>query len=246
MYDTFLIDGTDLRSLGVRYIETWDGFLDNAPLRGGNPIIPFADGEARVDKPFEAYTMGMTLVLLGAGRQAFNDAHRALKRLVKPGQTVTLSRLIAYATGNETHTTTAEYLSGLGPSMTGLDVGRLTVNMRILDGLWYGPAVTIGAGTSSITGDVRTRRALITVSAGTDPTVTNSTNSYAFTVSGSTATPVVVDVENMSASTGGVDCSDRLTWAAGAKTWPMQLDPGSNTLTISSGTLSVAYQPAYL
>lgn len=243
MWDTLLIDGTDVKVAGVRQIRVWSGISDVASLRGGNALIPLADGETWVEKPFDTYTLPLDLVLLGSGRQAFNDARRTLLRLVKPGRTVTLSRRVGYGTGNETHTALAEYATGLNPSMTGLDVGQLLLEMRILGGLWYGAAVTIGAGASTITGDVRTRRMTATVSAGMDPTVTNTTNGYAFTVSGDTTTPVEVDVEAMTASDSGGDCSDRLSWT---RTWPMQLEAGSNTLTISSGTLSVEYQPAYL
>lgn len=243
MYDTILVDGTDIKSGVARQITVWDDLFETAPLRGDFPVVPFADGEANVDQSFDAYTLGIGLTLLASDRQGFNDARRTLTRLVKPGKTVTLSRLVAYGTGNETHTTVAKYQSGLGPvGMTGQDTGRLVVNMRILDGLWFGSAVTIAAGTHTILGDVRTRRMLVTVSAGTAPVVTNTTNGSSFTVSGSTGTPVVVDVENMSASDSGGDCSERLSWSG---TWPLQLEAGSNTLTISSGTLSVAYQPAY-
>lgn len=246
MFETILFDGTDIKTPGVVSIEVWKGALGTAPLRGDDKFVPLKDGEAYVEKAFAPFILNLGLVLTTGSQTLFNDAYRTLRRLAKPDGTVTLTRNMSYSTGNEQVTALARYSGGLEVEPINIVDGRVVLAMKVLSGLWYGPSTTIGAGTSSIAGDVRTRRMTVTVSAGIGPTVTNSTNGYAFTISGDTTTPVVVDVLNMTASSGGTDCSSRLSWATATKTWPMQLQAGSNTLTISSGTLSVAYQGAYL
>jgi hypothetical protein len=244
-WETVLIDGVDIFTV-AQNIQVWEGIHDVAAQRGDPIPIPGADGAVDPGElPFGVGVLPLGLQLRGSSLTGFNDAHRALKRMCKVGRQVTLSRRLSYTTGNETHTAAGRYLSGLAPTLFTPALGKVLLSFSILDGKWHGPAVTIGAGTSSITGDVRTRRMLVTVSAGTSPVVTNTTNGSTFTISGSTSTPVVVDVEALSASASGVDCSGRLSWNTGSFDYPLQLEPGSNTLTISSGTLSVAYQPAY-
>ena len=244
MYETLLFDGTDIKSAGVQTIEVWDGALISPAPRGADQLIPFRDGEIYTAKAFEAHPVSIGLVLTPTSIMTLNDTLRTLRRLAAPDRTVSLTRRLSYTAGNEQQTCTARYLSGLDPALfQAMTNGRLVLTMRNLDGLWYGASTTIAAGTSTVLGDVRTRKMTVTVSAGTAPTVTNATNGSAFTVTGSTATPVVVDVLNQSATASGSDCSSRVSWSG---TWPLQLEAGSNTLTISSGTLSVAYFPAFL
>lgn len=245
MYDTILFDGTDIKVAGVRWIEAWDGALVAAGLRGDNVQIPNVDGEDWVAKPFDAYALGIGLVLTTAAIQNFNDAYRTLKRLVKPDGTVTLTRQLSYSTGNESHTALAEYVSGLEPALTGLGTGRMVLTMKILEGLWYGSAVTIGTGASTIAGDVRTRRMTVTFTSGTNPTLTNSTTGETLTWTGSPGGGgVVIDVEARTAMQGVTDVSSALSWSGD---FPMTLHAGSQTLALSGGgSVSVAYQPAYL
>ncbi|MGZ4596281.1 MAG: phage distal tail protein [Actinomycetes bacterium] len=243
-WETLLVDGSDIAST-ARILQVWDGIHAVASERGDPVTVPGRDGVVDVDRAFDAFPVAIGLQLRGASLlTGFNDVHRDLKRLCKPGRKVTLSRRLSYTTGQETHTCSGRYLSGLEPTLMTPALGRVVVSFLNLDGLWYGPSTTIGTGTVSVLGDVRTRRMTVTLSGGAGPTtVTNTTNGWAFTLTGSTSTAVAVDVENMTATQGGTDVSSRLSWTKGL---PLQLEAGSNTLTCSSGSASIAYQPAYL
>lgn len=240
---SFLVNGTDLEVAGVRFMEVIEGAHDTPLSRGDLPVYPGRDGARDVDQPFEASILSLGLVVNGGTRQGFNDAYRTLRRLVKPGKTVTLTRNLSYTTGAESHTAAAKF-AGLTPAQIAPGVFRMVLKFLILDGVWYGPAETIGAGTVTVKGDVRTQRMTITLPGGVaGPTVTNSTNGYAFTFSGTLATPTDIDNETAQAIRGGIDVSDALTWT---KTLPFRLEAGSNTITITSGTVSIEYRPAYL
>jgi hypothetical protein len=246
MYETLLFDGTDIKTAGVQSIEVWDGVLSTPSVRGDDEHVPLMDGDLYVDKPFDAHQIGIGLVLSAGSKTLFNDTFRTLRRLVKVDGTVTLTRRLSYTAGNEEHTCTARYVSGLDPTLSSaMAVGRLVLVMKNLGGLWYGPAVTIGTGASTVTGDVRTRKLTVTFTGGTNPTLTNTTTGEALTWTGAVGgTPVVVDVGNLSASQGGTDVSAGLSWT---KTFPLTLRAGSNTLSLAGGgSVSVAYSPAYL
>jgi hypothetical protein len=227
MYETLLFDGTDIKTAGVQSIEVWDGVLSTPSVRGDDEHVPLMDGDLYVDKPFDAHQIGIGLVLSAGSKTLFNDTFRTLRRLVKVDGT-------------------ARYVSGLDPTLSSaMAVGRLVLVMKNLGGLWYGPAVTIGTGASTVTGDVRTRKLTVTFTGGTNPTLTNTTTGEALTWTGAVGgTPVVVDVGNLSASQGGSDVSAGLSWT---KTFPLTLRAGSNTLSLAGGgSVSVAYSPAYL
>lgn len=246
MYETLLFDGTDIKTAGVQSIEVWDGVISTPSVRGDDERIPLVDGDLYVEKPFDAHQIGIGLVLTTAGRTLFNDTFRTLRRLCKVDGTVTLTRRLSYTSGNEEHTCTARYLQGLDPTLTSaMADGRLVLVMKNLGGLWYGPAVTIGTGASTIAGDVRTRKVTVTFTGGTNPALTNSTTGDVLTWTGAVGgTPVVVDVANMRATQGASDVSSALSWT---KTFPMTLCAGSNTLALAGGgSVSVAYSPAYL
>lgn len=248
MYETLLFDGTDIKVSGVQSIEVWDGVLSTPTGRGDDEHIPLVDGDVYVEKPFDAHPIGIGLVLTTGSRTLFNDTFRTLRRLAKVDGTVTLTRRLSYTAGNEEHTCTARYLSGLDPALSSaMADGRLALVMKNLDGLWYGTPVTIGTGTSVVLGDVRTRKITVTFTGGTNPTLTNSTTGDTLTWTGAVGgTPVIVDVANMIATRGGTDVSSGLSWAVG-KVFPMTLKAGSNSLSLSGGgSVSVAYSPAYL
>ena len=73
--------------------------------------------------------------------------------------------------------------------------------------------------------------------------MTNATNGYTFRYVGTVPSGgVVVDVVNRTAMNGSTNVSSALKWS---KDDPFQLDPGSQTLTVSAGTVSFTYYPAY-
>lgn len=247
MYETILIDGTDIKVPGKRLLRVWEDVLETPLLRGDDLTVTDADGQDSVDeRPFDAFNLNIQLVLKDATDALYNEARRVLTRMCKPDGTVTLTRRLAYTAANEEHTATARYLSGLKPSaMFAMVDSDLTLVFKVLDGFWSGPTDTVTTGAVTVLGDVRTRRMTITFTGGTNPTLTNSTTGDSVTWTGTVGgTPVVVDVETMTATQGGTDVSGALTWA---RTFPMTLAAGTNNLSLTGGgSVSTSYTPAYL
>lgn len=247
--DTILIDGTDLAT-SARIVQAWGGVHAAPANRGQGFTLAGRDGVLDdTDRPFEPGILSLGLLVRGTSDvTGFNDAYRTLKRLVKPGSRVTLTRRLSYGTGTEDHTATARYASGLEPEMLTPADGRMVLTFTILDGLWYGSAASLtgitGTSSKTATGDVRTHRMTVTLSGGTNQTLTNAATGHSFTYTGSSSTSVVIDVEAMTATQGGTDVSANLTWT---KTHPFRLVPGAQNLTLTGGgSASISYQPAYL
>lgn len=255
-YDTLLVEGTDLSTLVcLEFPYEWPYIAPDQ--RGEFPTYPGIDGAANVDQPYGPLVLPVPMSLApddfcedgATEEEQFANAnlrYRTLRRLCRPGQLITLKRRMSYPGGNEEHTARARMTSST-PSRQALQVMRAVVEFTLLE-LWYGPAVAIAvaAGTHTIDGDTRTHRMTITFAAGAARTLTNTTNGYWVSYDATVPTGgVIIDVEARTARalTGGADLSSHLHWA---KTHPMRLDEGSNTLTLSAGAASISYQPAYL
>lgn len=236
MYETLFIDGIDVAGL-VSCVQKLDGLFITPSSRGSNIVIPGVDGEVHVDKPFEAGTVTAQLVLAGSTTGGFSDAYRQLRSVVRPGRRVQLVRQLSTTTGYEQHVAWGEYMSGLEPELQLARVGKVALTMKVLSGLWYGiDANTIGTGAVTVLGDARTRRIVVSMSAGT---LANATTGTSLTFSG--PDPIDIDVESMTATNSlSIDVSEYLTWSG---LFPLELDPGVNNLT---GTASISYRAAYL
>lgn len=242
MWDTLLINGTDIATTN-RIVQVRDGFYEGPEARGGLLTLPGKDGETNVDQPFGPTVFSIGLFVQGSSFTTLNDEYRTLRQLCAAGRTVTLTKQTAYTAGNETYTATAKLIR-VTPNRLSPIAMKAVVEFSVLDGLWYATPLTVSTGTVSVAGDVRTQRMTVTLAgSGTNPTLTNSTNGWALTYTGSTATSTVIDTEAMTAFQGATNVSQNLSWT---KLFPFRLDPGSNTLTCSSGTASIAYSPAYL
>lgn len=232
--DTLLINGLDLASYA--HIVEVNGLYAPPGLVGNNLVMPNRDGSVHLDRPFESTVVTVSLALSGANQTKLNDAVRALRRLVKPGQRLALSRVMHFSTGTETHVATGEYLSGLELQIDLLRTARTTLALTLLDGTWHGPNdVTFqasGASTAVVAeGDVRTHRMTIAVSGAC--TVRNLTNLYGVTFDQGG----VLDVEAVSGP-GTLVFNKRM---------PFRLDPGPNTISVTNGqTATISYKPAYL
>jgi len=244
---TILLDGTDIRSAGVRLLRTWEKVIATPDLRGDDIQVPDVDGETNVDeRPFNAFQFNLDLALRDASQAAFNDARRALNRLVKPDGIVTATRRLPFGAGDEDHTAPVRYITGLEPSAVYAMVdGEFSVALKVLTGLWYGPTTTVADGSVTILGDVRTRRMTITFTGGTNPTLANSTTGDSVTWTGTVGgTPVVLDNETITATQGASNVSGALSHA---RTYPLTLKAGANTLVLTGGgSVSIAYSPAFM
>lgn len=247
MYETIKIDGTDIKDPGVRLLRIWEDVLDTPELRGEDLVVVDSDGEDEVDdRAFEPFVVNIGLTLRGGTNAGFNDAYRALRRLAKVDGTVTMTRRMSFTSGDEEHTCLARYAGGLEPTTFGMIEADLTLSMKNLDGLWWGPSTAISAsGTVAVLGDVRTRRMTVTFTGGTNPALTNSTTGDVLTWTGTVGgTPVEIDVEEMTAFQGVTNVSGALSWT---RTFPMTLKAGNNSLSLAGGgSFAIAYFPAYL
>jgi hypothetical protein len=247
---TYLVDGVDLETTGVELTHDgaglWTGLSEDVVVS----TFPGTDGGAIGGGSFHPYTHSTMFLVRGTGFDSVWAAIVALRRRCKPGQTVTLTRQMPDPDGggsNTNQTTTARRQTDRVSWITDI-AAAVDIDWLIADTPWHGAAVAISsaAGTTSVAGDLSTHRMTLTLAAGAARTITNTTNGHAFTFS--TTVPsggVLVDVEARTATgiTGSVDMSAYLSWT---KAYPMRLNAGSNTLTVSAGTASISYQPAYL
>lgn len=247
---TYLVDGVDLIVPGVKLTHDGAGLWSGVGEELGVSTSPGADGGGIDGGVFQPYTHSTMFQVKADGYDAVWAQIRALRRRCKPGRTVTLTRRMPDPEGsdnNTDHTATARRQGASRPAWLTPRLAQVDIDWLIADTPWLGAAVAIAdaAGAHTILGDISTHRMTVTLAAGAARTITNTTNGHWFTF-GTTvpAGGVLIDVEARTAIgiTGSVDLSASLSWG---KAYPMRLNPGSNTLTVSAGTASISYQPAY-
>jgi hypothetical protein len=247
---TYLVDSADLETTGVALIHDgaglWSGVVEDldvvtyAGSRGGTIA-------AGVLPPF---TMSTMFLVQAANYDAVWAAIVALRRRCKVGRTVTLTRRMPDPEGtaaNVDHTASARRQADRVSWITD-SAAQVDIDWLVADGCWYAASESIaGAGTVTVKGDTSTRAITATLPAGAaNPVVTNSTNGYTFRYVGTVPTGgVSVDVRARKATkvSDSSDVSSALKWS---KDSPFQLDPGSQTITVSAGTVSFTYLPAYV
>lgn len=246
----FLVDGAALAAADVELTHDgaglWAGLTEEIGVV--TPAgVSGADISGGLVRPFTLSTM---YAVRGDDHASVWAAIVALRRRCKPGRTVTLTRTMPDPDGTDTnvnHTATArrqmDRVQWLGATEATIDIDWL-----VTEGGWRGSSTSIGAvGSVSVKGDASTRWITATLAAGAaNPVVTNSGNTYTFRYVGTVPTGgVLVDVATRRATrlSDSADVSSLLRWSKDA---PFQLDPGAQTLTISSGSASFTYYPAYL
>lgn len=256
LYDTLLVNGTDLAAMGC-VTAPYEFPYNSAAQRGELPQYDGFDGVTYFDQPYDAGLVPITVTLSpacsgvsGGTWNALNDAFRALRLLCRPDRQSTLVRRMEFSTGQEEHTAAAKLLDIVTtrPSPT---VMQCLIEFTLLDGCWFGPTESIGSfsvsGVPTVKGDVRTLQITATLSAGAvNPTVMNVTNGYSFSYVGTVPTGgVSVDILNRRATkiSDSSDLSANLRWS---KVHPFRLEPGANIITVSSGSVALSYSPAYL
>lgn len=247
----WLVDGADLAVAGVELLHDgaglWDGFSEEAVV--SSP--PGFDGALDTGGRFPAYVRSMAYEVVAVDPKAAWAAIVALRRRCKPGRPVTLGRVMPDPEGTDANTTLTSTARRQGDRIVWVgknNRAQVDIDWLITGGPFYGPSTNIAsaAGTTSVKGDVRTRKMTLTLAAGAARTVTNTTNGHWFTFGTTVPTGgVLVDVlaRTAKAITGGTDLSRYLSWG---KVHPFQLEADSNTITVSAGSASIDYQPAYL
>jgi hypothetical protein len=241
---TLLFGGTDLASLCV--VEDLTDFWSSSDVRGDLPVYPGADGAAAVQRPVSSKLSVCQATIAVDTHIAAEDGVAAVKALLRQGESQTVTRRKVITAGN-LDTTQTGIVRNVAERWIGISSCTLLIGVELLDGLWYGAAVAISsaAGTTSVAGEASTHRMTLTLAAGGARTITNTTNGHWLTFSTTVPTGgVLIDVEARTATaiTGGADLSAYLSWG---KTYPMRLNAGSNTLTVSAVSASISYQPAY-
>lgn len=248
---TLLLDGVDIEAL-TECVEgpiTWpyQGFTQ----RGELPRFPGVDGALSVSQPYNDDVLPVQFTLRtpacsGVSGDAIRDALRDVRTSCRPDRSVTLRRLWDDGSYEDA---LAKFLN-ITPTRPLKNVMSCLLEFTLLE-LWYGPAVTgvSAAGSQNILGDTRTHRMTFTLaSGGPTRTITNETNGYWFTFADNVpSSGVLIDVEARTAvdlsTSPPQDISESLSWG---KKYPMRFEPGVNVLTVSAGSASYVYQPAYL
>lgn len=252
LYDTTLVDGVDLRTLGCITVP-YEAPYVSANERGELASYAGVDGVRNFDLPLGAGLYSVRMVInqpkIDGTWKDLNDQFRALRLACKPGRQITLGRRMEFSLGQEEHSASARLID-IVPTRPDPAVMQLLVEFALLDGCFFGPQESIAAFSSSsptVKGDYRTLRVTATLSAGaSSPIILNSTNGYSFAYSGVVPTGgVSIDLLNRRVTkvSDSSDLSANLRWG---KVHPFRLEPGLNTITSSSGTVALSYYPAYL
>jgi hypothetical protein len=248
MSGTLLFSGTDIATL-VDVVEDLSDFWSGADSRGDLPTYAGTSGATATRRPTDSKVRtGQVTITDGATLAATEDRVAALKAVLRPGQSQTVTRRKVTGTGNLDTTQTAIVRPAIEERWLSDTTCTLIFAVETVDGPWYGASQSIGAaGTVTVKGDVPTRSITATLSAGAaNPVVTNTTNGYNFRYVGTVPTGgVTVDVRARKATkvSDSSDVSSSLKWSKDA---PFQLDPGSQTITVSAGSVSFTYLPAYV
>lgn len=247
MSGTLLFSGIDLATL-VDVVEDLSDFWSGADPRGDLPTYAGTSGATAIRRPTDTKVRSAQVSMTdGATLAATEDKIDALKAVLRPGQSQTVTRRKVTSAGNLDTTQTAIVRPAIEERWLSPTACTLIFAVETLDGAWYGASESIAAaGSVTIKGDTSTRSITATLSAGAaNPVVTNS-NGYTFRYVGTVPTGgVSVDVKARKATkvSDSSDVSSALKWSKDA---PFQLDPGSQTITVSAGTVSFTYLPAYV
>lgn len=238
-----LFSGTDLASVCI--VEDLSDFWSSSDVRGDLPVYAGASGATAQRRPVASKLCSGQVSVVDDTLAAIEDGVAAVKALLREGIPQTVTRRKVTGAGNLDVTQTA-IVRTAAERWQGSGACTLLLGVELCDGLWYGSSTVIATvGAVTIKGDLPTRRVTATIAAGAvNPVVTN-TNGYTFRYIGTIpAGGLLVDVATRRAAgiTGSVDLSANLRWSKDA---PFQLDPGANTLTISTGSASFTYLPAY-
>jgi hypothetical protein len=245
MSGALLFSGTDLASLCI--VEDLSEFWSSSDVRGDLSTYAGVPGASPQRRPMSNQVRSGQVSVVDADTLAqAEDAVAAVKAALRVNRAQTLTRRKVTGAGNLDATQTA-IVRTVAERWLNNNTCTLLLGVELCDGYWLGASEAIGAvGAVTVKGDLPTRLVTVTLAAGAvDPVVTNATNGYTFRYIGTVpAGGVSVDVAARRATgiTGSVDLSANLRWS---KSDPFQLDPGANTLTISSGSASFTYYPAY-
>ena len=236
MFETLLVGGTDIASLAV--ITDWSGVMSSGPV-GGEPVtVPLRRGAYYAVGEREPYTWDLPLSVVADDLPSLHSKLSSLAALLDTSRgAVTVTRRVSYTGGNVEQEARSALVSGWSPVYTGTNGVRLPLAVTNLDGCWYSATAATGtvsgSGSIVVPGDLPTARATVTLSGGSGQRVTLGSGAWV-EFSGSSATPVVIDCFEWTASQGGADVSGLLSHGGGPVS-PLLFLPGSNSVTVTGG-----------
>ena len=243
MANELLVDGVEFPPDGwVEWPMEWA--YAARPASGDATTYLNMDGGSMGDPTYPPTIESIVVSLFGdCDEETWGHANQRYRNMIqacKPGRDVVLTRRREYPSNVvEEQTCRARYIQS---SLTRPQVAenQAVVDFVNLDGLWYGDEVIEAApGTLTVPGDVRTHRMTVTLT-GTDPVLTNTTTGSVLSYTGDATGGVTLEVDSVTVLSGSV-----ANWSWNQRL-PFRLLPGENVLTVTGGTASITYQPAYL
>lgn len=242
---TLLFSGTDLATLCI--VEDLADFWSSSDVRGDLPVYMGVNGSTAMRRPINSKVCSGQLRVVDEDTLAeTEDAVAAVKALLRPARSQTVTRRKVTGDGNLDTTQTA-IVRTVEERWQSETACTLLIGAELCDGAWAGAEESISTvGAVTIKGDLPTAAIVATIAAGAvDPVLTNTANDFSFRYVGTVPSGgVEVDVANRRATgvTGSVDLSANLRWSKGDL---LVFDPGAQTLAISDGSASFTYLPAY-
>lgn len=167
------VDGESLQTYAFNIATLGGDRMAPPPLRGGNLIIPSAQGRKYQKKVVDERTITLGMWVVGAledgtpptdqsARRQFDENWRKLVQLLwTPDREFVLTK--RFWVDGVLHTASAygEYSGGLSPTMNGATRAVFTVDITLADPFFLGPVIneslTTGTQTVSVKGDARTK-----------------------------------------------------------------------------------------
>lgn len=261
MAESFSINGTPI-STYLYSQRLLSGLVGLPPMRGADyditdrvGVLPgrWWPGAKPITIGGVLYGNNGTVMVPTDARARFLDNARGLAALVYAnGDVATYQRVIPSVAGDLTVVTSGRYLSGLDSiEQAAAHAGRVTIDLLLLDPFWYPAAATTlaaiaGSSSPTIAGDTRTRKVTLTFSGATGQRLTNNTTGDWVQIAGSATVDTVLDVAGKTATRGAVNVAGEVTHGTDQAYW-LPLNAGVNSLTLTGGgTVTIAYQGAYL
>jgi phage-related protein len=247
---TWSFGGVSFNSFGVTQVKLTEGPLALPPRRGSNPTPFGRSGEVWAQKVWQARQIALTLWVTPPGNVA--DPNLAMYQQIdalnacfaKEG----LQTLQHNHPDGSIRTSAAEVVDvKLSRQLPETAVFyEALVDFSLPDPWFYTAPLTVpGSGSFTITspGSAPTESIVLTISGGSNPSVQNTTTGDSLTWSGSPGT-LIIDCYHRLVTNSAVNAIGQLSHNGSRY---LQIAPGANLMTFTGGgTLSVAYQPAYV
>jgi hypothetical protein len=256
-------------------ITTFGGSRSGIPTyRGSDYAVPYRAGQAFRPKMPDERTISLTMWTDGSGsaagwpatdaRLAFNNNWQTLRQAfyTRSGLGGSVQGQLQrnwYLTQQGspqlvTSTAMAEIAGSMDLTMSGRTGAAFTVDLLLNDPYFYGAQRTQSiSGSGSITalgeGIVgegwSSAVSTFTVSVSAACTVTNTTAGVSFTIAGAGSYPITADVLNYTVTDSSGNNKSAALTHAGGRMW-MALVPGTNNITVSSGTATFTWTDCYI